>query len=90
MAIDLTLDPGLTALRDRTAAFVRDTVVPAEWAMLHGSGSPDDAPHVELQQAACWRRSRPRRSANASSEVHSWSIARRVLRSSHNKEGAPQ
>ncbi|MGC9538907.1 acyl-CoA dehydrogenase family protein [Streptomyces sp. UG1] len=52
MAIDFTLDPQLAELRDRTAAFVRETVLPAEAEMLHGSGEPDDALRRRLQQAA--------------------------------------
>ncbi|MGW0582494.1 acyl-CoA dehydrogenase family protein, partial [Streptomyces sp. NPDC002920] len=52
MAIDLTLDPELTELRERTAEFVRTTVLPAEVEMLRGPGSPDDTLRRALQRAA--------------------------------------
>ncbi|KOV53283.1 acyl-CoA dehydrogenase [Streptomyces sp. AS58] len=52
MAIDFTPEPRIADLRDRTAAFVRDTVLPAELAMLRGPGSPDDTLRLELQRAA--------------------------------------
>jgi acyl-CoA dehydrogenase len=52
MAIDLTVEPALRDLRRRTAEFVRDTVVPAELAMLAGPGSPDDELRARLQRAA--------------------------------------
>src|SRR4051812_46248299 len=52
MAIDLTLEPELVELRDRTAEFVRATVLPAEAEMLSGAGTPDDSLRRRLQQAA--------------------------------------
>ncbi|WP_217576744.1 acyl-CoA dehydrogenase family protein [Streptomyces sp. GbtcB7] len=52
MTIDFTLDPEVAELRDRTAAFVRETVLLAELRMLQGAGSPDDVLRRELQQAA--------------------------------------
>ncbi|WP_406166023.1 acyl-CoA dehydrogenase family protein [Streptomyces canus] len=52
MAIDFTLEPELVELRDRTAEFVRTTVLPAEAEMLRGPGAPDDALRRTLQRAA--------------------------------------
>ncbi|MEV7344479.1 acyl-CoA dehydrogenase family protein [Streptomyces sp. NPDC093544] len=52
MAIDFTLEPELAELRDRTAEFVRATVLPAEADLLQGPGTPDDALRRTLQQAA--------------------------------------
>jgi len=52
MAIDLTVNAAIRTLSRRTAEFIRDVVVPAELAMLAGSGTPDDALRIRLQQAA--------------------------------------
>jgi len=52
MAIDLTVNAAIRTLSRRTAGFIRDVVVPAELAMLAGSGTPDDALRIRLQQAA--------------------------------------
>ncbi|MFF7549659.1 acyl-CoA dehydrogenase family protein [Streptomyces canus] len=52
MAIDLTLEPELVELRDRTAEFVRAAVLLAEAEMLSGAGTPDDSLRRRLQQAA--------------------------------------
>ncbi|ADI11770.1 acyl-CoA dehydrogenase [Streptomyces bingchenggensis BCW-1] len=52
MAIDFTLEPELVELRDRTAEFVRATVLPAEAEMLRGPGVPDDTLRRTLQRAA--------------------------------------
>ena len=51
MAIDFHIDPALAELRDRTAAFVREVVVPAE---EEATAEPDriEALRVELQAAA--------------------------------------
>ncbi|GAA4994853.1 acyl-CoA dehydrogenase family protein [Yinghuangia aomiensis] len=52
MAIDFTLDPHLADLRERTAAFVREHVLPAEAALLARQDAPDDGLRATLQQAA--------------------------------------
>jgi acyl-CoA dehydrogenase len=52
MAIDFTLAPQLADLRTRTAAFVRETVLPSEEALLAEQAAPDDALRRALQQAA--------------------------------------
>ncbi|MFF0450299.1 acyl-CoA dehydrogenase family protein [Streptomyces sp. NPDC004609] len=52
MAIDFTLEPHLADLRERTAAFVRETVLPAEEALLASQAAPDDGLRARLQQAA--------------------------------------
>ncbi|WP_460073026.1 acyl-CoA dehydrogenase family protein [Streptomyces sp. YKOK-I1] len=52
MAIDFTLEPELEELRDRTAEFVRATVLPAEAEMFSGPGTPDDSLRRALHCAA--------------------------------------
>ncbi|MGV9339990.1 acyl-CoA dehydrogenase family protein [Streptomyces sp. NPDC003688] len=52
MAIDFTLEPELEELRERTAEFIRATVLPAEAEMLRGPGAPDDTLRRTLQRAA--------------------------------------
>ncbi|MEU6198541.1 acyl-CoA dehydrogenase [Streptomyces sp. NPDC047061] len=52
MAIDFTLEPELAELGERTAEFVRTTVLPAEAEMLRGPGGPDDSLRRRLQRAA--------------------------------------
>ncbi|HEX6355995.1 acyl-CoA dehydrogenase family protein [Actinophytocola sp.] len=50
MAVDLAPDPVVADLTKRTAAFVRDVVVPVE--ERHGGVVPNDDVRVELQRAA--------------------------------------
>ncbi|PTL54366.1 acyl-CoA dehydrogenase family protein [Paraconexibacter algicola] len=50
--MDFSLSPELTALQERTAAFVRDVVLPLEDRDRAPGHGPDDALRAELQDAA--------------------------------------